>query len=125
MVKRACLAICLACAVATPFPFENLKEGMTDETVRERFGEPEAIEIKLGSAESIWTYVHEEQHWPMTALFSTVFLLPCALGALLFLPLAGEVMCTPIDEKRVLLHFEAEKLARWEVDPREYRRPSM
>ena len=30
-----CLLICLACA--TPFPIEDLEEGMTDETVRESF----------------------------------------------------------------------------------------
>jgi hypothetical protein len=36
-----CLLICLVCA--TPFPIENLEEGMTTETVRERFGAPEAM----------------------------------------------------------------------------------
>ena len=36
------LAICLACA--TPFPIENLKEGMAAETVLENFGLPEAVD---------------------------------------------------------------------------------
>ena len=35
------LAICLACA--TPFPIDDLEEGMTTETARENFGAPEAI----------------------------------------------------------------------------------
>ena len=40
------LLICLACA--TPFPFENLEEGIPAETAREEFGEPEAIENGSG-----------------------------------------------------------------------------
>jgi hypothetical protein len=35
------LVICLACA--TPFPVDSLEEGMTTETVRAEFGEPEEI----------------------------------------------------------------------------------
>ena len=55
-----CLLICLACA--TPFPLENLEEGMTTGTVWENFGEPEAISWP-GRAESSWSYVHEERDW--------------------------------------------------------------
>ena len=54
-----CLLICVACA--TPFPLESLEEGMTTGTVRENFGEPEAISWP-GRAESSWRYVHEEQN---------------------------------------------------------------
>ena len=36
-----CLLLLLACA--TPFPIESLEEGMTTQTVRESFGEPEYI----------------------------------------------------------------------------------
>ena len=39
------LLICVCCA--TPFPIENLKEGMTMEAVRENFGEPKAEEADL------------------------------------------------------------------------------
>ena len=60
-----CLLICLACA--TPFPIENLEEGMTTETVRENFGTPEAIETEPGGVESSWTYIHEElEPYPVT-----------------------------------------------------------
>ncbi len=104
-----CLLICLACA--TPFPIENLEEGMTTETVRENFGAPEAIETKPEGVESDWTYVHEELDgfftsvlWPMAPLF-------VAASWLLNFEWDDPYMRT----SDVILHFEDEKLARWEV----------
>ena len=111
-----CLLICLACA--TPFPIENLEEGMTTEAVRGEFGEPESIEPEPGGAESTWTYVHEERSdlfWPLTVMFSTVFLPHCMVISAWTLTVAGEFACIAIDEKDVFLHFEGEKLARWHV----------
>ena len=60
-----CLLICLACA--TPFPIENVQEGMTTEMVRETFGQPESIQVLSGNTVSgRWCYLTEEQLWPMT-----------------------------------------------------------
>jgi hypothetical protein len=118
-----CLLICLACA--TPFPVESLEKGMTAETVREKFGAPEATNLRWDitsqggrmlpvlTGES-WTYTHEIQNWvttltPLTPLFVPV------------LRLTGE------DESRwdylyvhrtpVVLHFRAENLISWNVGP--------
>ena len=38
-----CLLACLACTTPTPFPVDSLEEGMTPETVRVEFGEPESV----------------------------------------------------------------------------------
>ena len=101
-----CLLICLSCA--TPFPFEKLEEGLTAESVRAEFGAPRATETTSGAGKSCWTYMHEEQEWvntlfPLTHLFIPVNV---AFGR-------------PWDDlyvirKPVLIHFEGEKLARWE-----------
>ena len=111
-----CLLICLACA--TPFPLDNLEEGMTYETVRENFGEPEAFGVDPpfdASAGTFWTYVHEEQDWfltfhPFVQLFSLV---------LRFIPPSPEVYDRwnfgYVNGMPVVLHFEDEKLAHWEV----------
>ncbi len=106
-----CLLICLACA--TPFPLDSLEKGMTYETVRENFGEPEAtgIEPPYGVA-TFWTYPpHEETGW----------------GILIFPPGHTASMgmesrtggswgdAYVIEKPLVVLHFEDEKLVRWEV----------
>ncbi len=104
-----CLLICLACA--TPFPIENLEDGMTAQTVREIFGEPKAIETNPEGVESDWTYVHEELEIGM------------AIVAWIWAPLFVAVSWLPNFEwddpymrmSDVILHFEDEKLARWEV----------
>ena len=103
-----CMLICLACA--TPFPIENLEEGMTAETVRESFGEPEAIgtEPPFGVA-TFWTYTHEEQDWfvtlhPMAPLIAAVIRVS-----------ENEWHNIYVTRKPLVLHFEAEKLVRWEV----------
>ena len=55
------LAICLSCATPTPFPLENLEEGMTSEIVRENFGEPEAMEADSKNPnKSCWSYAEEQ-----------------------------------------------------------------
>ena len=109
-----CLLIWLACA--TPFPIESLEKGMTAETVRMKFGEPEAIETKPRDVESSWTYVHEEQAWFPTVIFSSLVLPHCILFTAL-MPFYGGHPCFGqyVEEKPVVLHFEAEKLVRWEV----------
>ena len=101
-----CLLICLACA--TPFPIEKLEEGMTYETVRENFGEPEAIETEPEGVGSSWTYVDEELLW---MLF---------LHAPFAIPICAAIPGTPwdymvVNRRPILLHFEAEKLVRWNV----------
>jgi hypothetical protein len=116
-----CLLICVACA--TPFPIENLEEGMTTETVRENFGEPEAIETEPGVPRSDWTYVHEEKDWWQWFLT--------------FLPLTYPVIPldvafgNPWDDQYVIrgsvvLHFAGEKLVRWDVPyfPEDYAEPA-
>ena len=119
-----CLLIGLACA--TPFPIESLEEGMTAETVREKFGEPEAImtawaapELTVeisdsgadpGGSELSWNYVDEEQSW-------ISFIFP---QFILSIPIMAAIPDTPWDywyirRRQVLLHFDAEKLVRWNV----------
>ncbi len=103
------LLICLACA--TPFPLDSLEEGMTYETVRENFGEPEATgtEPPYGVA-TFWTYTHEETDWGM-------FILPHAIFSIPICAAIPDVQwdCLYVSSRPLLLHFEAEKLVRWEV----------
>ncbi len=114
-----CLLIGLACA--TPFPIESLEEGMTAETVREKFGAPEAIETEPGDAEASWTYLHEEQAWGPTVLFSSIALPHCILLTP-FIALFDGHPCFSwsVERKPVVLQFAEGKLASWEVlpDPR-------
>ena len=68
--------------------------------------------------ESSWTYVDEEQLWFFTVMFSTVFLPHCIILTAATMPFGAEHWCSAIptvEEKPVVLHFEAEKLVRWEV----------
>ena len=111
-LRAPCLLICLACA--TPFPTESLEEGMTYETVREKFGAPETMEIELEGVDSSWTYQHEEQNWfftvhPLAPLFIPIIVLDSDLT---WPEASREVYVT---RKPVILYFEQEKLARWEV----------
>ena len=139
-----CLLVCLACV--TPFPIENLEEGMTKETVREAygepeaimtaaavrdlafggpdlfmtaaavrevFGEPEAIETEPGGVNLSWKYLDEIRTWRNIGSF----LVPITL---ISIPIcaANPVFpwdCAYVTRRPVLLHFEGEKLARWEV----------
>jgi len=116
---------------------------MTTETVRERFGEPKAIdepetivtepeevwiseafgEPEANETES-WTYMHEEQDWGPTVMYSSIFLPHCMgfsalflLPKVLFFPDEELWNCAPFMKvtRPVVLHFEAEKLVRWEV----------
>ena len=109
------LFLCVACA--TPFPVQNLEAGMTVETVRREFGAP------ADTTQSSWTYVHEEQIWFDTFLASSVFFPPCLLTTVVALPFGVvEHWCDPVfptvQKSPVVLHFEAEKLANWDVlDP--------
>ncbi len=64
-----CLLICLACATATPFPVENLEEGMTPLEVRESVGEPGFI-----ASNGVWMYTHEERNWAGFVARNDVFL---------------------------------------------------
>ena len=122
-----CLLIGLACA--TPFPVENLEEGMTAEVVRESFGEPAAI-MKIGLVGANWGYVDEKQNWNETVASSTLFLPVCALVTAVTMPFGWEHWCSAllptVEEGKVVLQFEWEKLARWEVfapPPRVYQPP--
>ena len=113
-----CLLVCLACA--TPFPVENLEEGVTDETVREKFGAPEAMWTKPGGADSSWSYVHEEQNWFFTVMSSTLFLPHCILLTDVSMPFVSAehwcgVFLPVVGKGKVVLHFEEEKLVRWDV----------
>ena len=112
-----CLLICLACV--TPFPFENLEEGMTTETLRERFGEPDFVTnyfvTNWSGNVSGWTYVHEERDWADTIFYSTVFLPMCIWISAITLPLRGEIGCNSIDETKVVLHVVGEELLNWDV----------
>lgn len=125
------LLICLACA--TPFPIENLEEGMTAETVRENFGEPEAIDTVWDpttwtyDAESSWTYVHEEQNpWELSVVVSLLFppqivaTVIGIVGTLVTGRLGFQWDWAYIERKPVVLHFEQEKLARWKVIEHSY-----
>ena len=104
-----CLLICLACA--TPFPVENLEEGMTPEAVLERFGEPRTMETNPVGLDSYWTYANRELEvgaviigWPLAPLFVAVSWLP-----------NFEWDDPYMSRSEVMLRFEGEKLARWEV----------
>lgn len=113
-----CLLIGLACATPTQFPIENLEKGMTPEAVREKFGAP--IETDLEGVESTWTYLHEERDRLSTVMSYSVFLPHCILLTAATMPFIGaeswcDVLIDTIEEKPVVLHFEEEKLVRWEV----------
>ena len=114
-----CLLVCLACA--TPFPIESLEEGMTGEAVREKFGAPEAMGTQVVGADSSWTsYVHEEQNWFFTVMASTLFLPHCIFFTAATAPFVGaehwcDVFLPVVGKGEVLLHFEEEKLVRWDV----------
>ncbi len=99
-----CLLICLACA--TPFPIENLEEGMTAETVRETFGEPKGGVL----SSSWWTYVDEKRMWPF-------ILIP---PFMLTIPVFTAIPDTPwdhiyVNRRPILLYFKAEELVYWDV----------
>ena len=79
-----CLLLFLACA--TPFPIESLEEGMRTETVRESFGEPEAIKTEPGGVESSWSYVHEQRFFLGTFLSFSVFLPHCIIATAVTMP---------------------------------------
>jgi hypothetical protein len=123
MLRSFLLALCLliGLACATPFALDSLEEGMTTETVREKFGEPEAIETKPGGVEPSWTYLHEDQAWSSTIAFSSLFLPHCIIMSPLVW-LDGEHWCFRwyVKRKPVVLQFVDGKLASWEVlpDPR-------
>ena len=99
-----CLLICLACA--TPFPFESLEEGMTADTVRERFGDPEAME-GWPVTRACWSYKHEER------IFLLFPLAPITSGWCVLIGLPWH--CIWVDTSMVLLDFQEEKLVGWEV----------
>jgi hypothetical protein len=116
-----CLLVCLACA--TPFPIENLEEGMTTETVREKFGAPKAMEVAGGGGGiSCWTYWHEEQYWKASLLF---------FHGLLAIPINALRPGVTWDasylvRNSVFLRFEEDKLVSWRaLDPvmEEYENP--
>lgn len=114
-----CLMICLACA--TPFPIENLEEGMTGETVREMFGAPEAVGTQVVGADSSWTtYVHEEQNWFHTVMAATLFLPHCIIFTAATAPFVGaehwcDAVIPVVGKGKVRLRFEEEKLVGWDV----------
>ena len=104
-----CLLISLSCA--TPFPVENLEEGMTPEAVLERFGEPRTMEANPVGSDSYWTYANRELEvgavilgWPWAPLFVAVSWLP-----------NFEWDDPYMSRSEVMLRFEGEKLTRWEV----------
>ena len=127
LLLAPCLLICLACA--TPFPIKNLEEGMTTETVREKFGEPVAANTVWDppgggnflrgdwtyDAESSWTYVDEERNWVWSVFFSSVFLpvqiVESAIGAIIY---SGDDDFrwdwAYVERKPVVLYFEQEEL---------------
>ncbi len=99
-----CLLVCLSCA--TPFPFDKLEEGLSAETVLTELGPPEAIQVGLGDAGPCWCYVHEKQMWTNTISFPiTPFMIP-------FMKTWSDAYFT---REEVVLHFEEEKLVRWNL----------
>ena len=114
-----CLLICLSCA--TPFPIENLEEDMTIETVRENFGAPVRV------MESSWTYLHEELEpapllvgpMPLRVAVASIWGVPFfwvfALADVFTDEFYWDVMY--VTRAPVVLYFEDERLARWEVLP--------
>lgn len=110
------LLFCLACA--KPFPLDDLEEGMSAATAWTKFGEPRAIEADPDGFEASWTYGHEEQAWFVTVMSSTVFLPHCVVATAVTLPFGAEHWCAiipTVEEGSVVLHFEGEKLVRWDV----------
>ena len=123
-----CLLVCVACA--TPFPIDSLEEGMATETVRESFGEPEAIEAEPEGVDSSWTYLHEElEPVPLTAgpmslrvAVASVWGVPLSWGIALMDLMSDELTGINwnhfyISRAPVVLQFEQGKLVRWEVFP--------
>ena len=126
-----CLLFCLACAT-TPFPVENLEEGMTAETVRENFGEPVAINTVWNpprvnplvkdwtyDADSTWTYVDERREWVNSVFFFPLLPFQIVLNAFGSRVHSGDDDFPRdslyVNRKPVVLYFEQEKLVRWEV----------
>ena len=107
-----CLLSCLACA--TPFPLEKLREGMTAEDVRDQFGTPEAIDAGSGDAGSCSCYLAGEQIW-LQALWLPLRI-PLTLASLPFAAVFPELDWDHLFRGggEVVLHFEQEKLVRWE-----------
>jgi hypothetical protein len=112
-----CLLASLACV--TPFPIENLEEGMAKETVREKFGAPEAMGMRFGALdamgvhpkpESYWTYVDEKTNW-------VAFIFPPMLLSIPVLAVWPERPWNELYLKKnhVVLDFEAGKLVQWKV----------
>ena len=115
LLPAPCLLICLACA--TPFPIESLEEGMTTEMVREKFGEPDAIVSDPGFAG--WYYTYQKQNWLMTPPSPFTFWIlvgfPFILPFNLLDPEVRWYYPLFVYDVDLSLHFEEEKLARWEV----------
>lgn len=115
-LTAAGLLLCTGCA--TPFPFERLEAGMTPEAVRDALGPPG----ETSEPDASWTYHDEEQLWVTSVFFSTVFLphsvVLTGIGAL-----ANALTEPPeyvydwmyVRRRPVVLHFEDERLARWET----------
>lgn len=101
-----CLPIYLGCA--TSFPVEDLEAGMLAEAARDEFGEPEAIENGSGDAGSCWCYHDDEQDWLFTFFPLTPLFIPIAVAN-------GRWDYYYVNRKTVTLHFEEEKLVRWEM----------
>jgi outer membrane protein assembly factor BamE (lipoprotein component of BamABCDE complex) len=119
------LASCLACV--TPVPVERLEEGMSADAVREAFGEPEAMGVEPEGDVSTWIYVDEELDVVLAILASPLWVTTPLALAMSLLPgqehqwddfYAGLRGVSP-DSKNVLLFFEADHLARWDVVERE------
>jgi hypothetical protein len=128
VLLASCLLIGLACA--TSFPIESLEEGMTAEMVRERFGAAEAMESKLEGVESAWTYLHEELDpipltfgpMPLRVAVASIWGVPLFWGFALLDVMSDELEGENwnhvyISRAPVVLQFEEEKLAQWEVLP--------
>jgi hypothetical protein len=100
-----CLLICVSCA--TGFPTRKLEEGMTMETVQEKFGAPIAEEP------GCLTYWNERQEWITTLHpFSPIML--CMVHWIEGLTWSEAADDLWIIREPMLLDFEEEKLARWE-----------
>lgn len=103
------LLICISCA--TPFPVAELEEGMTAEEARQAFGEPRNIRD-----DNAWVYTDEDQNWMMFNPFFIEFgLIAGSIFALLDDDDSVEWDEFFVSRQDVYLHFEEEKLARWQV----------
>ena len=108
-----CLLLLICSACATPFPIEDLEEGMTYETVRENFGEPELIKNEPRGAESSWWfYEHEEkglEEWVNTLIPLSYISIPLNVAV-------GDSWDDGyVRRGSVVLDFEEERLVGWEV----------